>query len=161
MKYLLLIFICYGCYLPKKAERQLNKVEKYYPELVAKKSKELYPVTERIDSVEFVKWKDSISYVITSTSDTFINYHVDTNNYGGKYERRLKSLILLLKNAPAKIVYLEDSAKIYLINSELKKSNIEKSKYEKKYLFWIQFSICILILLVLLLAALLFKSYYK
>ena len=163
MKYLLIILFCYGCYLPKKAERQLNKVQSNYPELLAKKSVELYPIKERIDSVEFVKWKDSIIYVLSTTSDTITNISIDTISDCSQFEKRLKiaNELLRRKSIPSKIVYIEDSSKIFILNNELQKLNTARDKYMAKYLFWVKFSICILIILVLLLAILLIKSYLK
>lgn len=163
MKYLLIILFCYGCYLPKRAERQLNKVQNKYPELLAKKSVELYPIKQRIDSVEFVKWKDSIIYVLSTTNDTITNINFDTINNCTKLEKRLKiaNELLRRKSIPSKIVYIEDSSKIFILNNELQKSNAARDKYMNKYLFWVKFSVCILIILVLLLAILLIKSYLK
>jgi len=161
MKYLLIILFCYGCYLPKRAERQLNKVQNKYPELLAKKSIELYPIKQRIDSVEFVKWKDSIIYVLSTTNDTINNINFDTINNCTQFKKRLSIANELLKRKviPSKIVYIEDSSKIFILNNELQKSNAARDKYMAKYLFWIKFSICILIILVLLLAILLIRSY--
>ena len=163
MRYLLIILFCYGCYLPKRAERQLNKVQSKYPELLAKKSVELYPIKQRIDSVEFVKWKDSIIYVLSTTNDTINNINFDTINNCIKLEKRLSiaNELLRRKVIPSKIVYIEDSSKIFILNNELQKSNAARDRYMTKYLFWVKFSICILIILVLLLAILLIKSYFK
>ena len=163
MRYLLIILLLYGCYLPKRAERQLDKVQSKYPELLAKKSIELYPIKQRIDSVEFVKWKDSIIYVLSTTNDTINNINFDTINNCIKLEKRLSiaNELLRRKVIPSKIVYIEDSSKIFILNNELQKSNAAKDRYMGKYLFWVKFSICILIILVLLLAILLIRSYFK
>jgi len=163
MKYLLIILLCYGCYLPKRAERQLNKVQNKYPELLAKKSIELYPIKERIDSIEFVKWKDSIIYVLSTTSDTITNFSIDTISNCTQLKKRLSiaNELLRRKVIPSKIVYIEDSSKIFILNNELQKSNVARDRYMGKYLFWIKFSVCILIILVLLLVLLLIRSYFK
>jgi len=163
MRYLLIILFCYGCYLPKRAERQLDKIQSKYPQLLAKKSAELYPIKQRIDSVEFVKWKDSIIYVLSTTNDTINNINFDTINNCIKLEKRLSiaNELLRRKVIPSKIVYIEDSSKIFILNNELQKSNAAKDRYMGKYLFWVKFSICILIILVLLLAILLIRSYFK
>jgi len=163
MRYLLIILLLWSCYLPKRAERQLDKVQSKYPELLAKKSAELYPIKQRIDSVEFVKWKDSIIYVLSTTSDTITNISIDTISDCTQLKKRLSiaNELLRRKVIPSKIAYIEDSSKIFILNKELQKSNVARDKYMSKYLFWIKFSVCILIILVLLLAILLIKSYFK
>jgi uncharacterized protein YggU (UPF0235/DUF167 family) len=150
------ILFLFGCYSPKKAEKDLNKAQITYPNLVAKKTSEWYPCgwavvkmdsTERrhvqfmFDSLnrEIIKITDTIEIAIKST---------DTINAGNKelikqLKTKLnnaKSFIAILQekiNQPIPIVYktirIEDSAKLKLSRDQIDYLNRSLEDYRIKY----------------------------
>lgn len=78
MKYLPILFFLLSCYGPKKAERQANKVQVHYPEIMAKKASLWYPcIPVRVSSdsaayLEYVAKLDSILHLETAP-DTIID----------------------------------------------------------------------------------------
>jgi hypothetical protein len=154
----------YGCYGPRKAAKELNKVEKSYPSMLAEKAKQLYPCIGKTDSFYLVKWRDSIITVIDTEIDT-INTIDTIFTDCSAYKARVKALLISLKKsyttAPAKIITVTDSSKNYLYQSKINDLEARVNKYRTKYETWIKISACILGLLVISLVAYIVKLYYK
>lgn len=158
MKWLVFLFFIYGCYLPKTAEKQLEKAQKHYPEIVAKKASELYPA--KIDSIEFIKWKKEIDTIVKFIE--LDNYIIDTfsrvdtfrtDSYRKKYEfQKWVNLQLKKKIAEVKPIYVKDSAEVYHLKSEVDKLTKARNSFKYKFsiLSWILISFLILFILYLI-----------
>jgi len=159
-----LVFL-YGCYVPRKAERDLSKIQRKYPELLASKAMQLYPVVERIDSFEVVKWRDSILEITRiDTSEILDTLWVDCVFLQEK-EKKYKETILSLRKAvsnPSTIIkYINDSTRLYLMNQEINKSKAEAEKYHKNYDLMMKLALAFLGALVLSLIVHIVRYYIK
>jgi len=154
MRYLLFLFLIMGCYTSHKAEKDLDKAQIKYPNIVAQKTSKWYPcgiIATSIDSSEIIGWGktlDSISYVIKN--DTINIVEVKEKDCKDsvlikKYNDRLKvamassrniisSLQKLLNKKPTivKTIYIKDSATIYQLQTELNNIKKGKDEYQKK-----------------------------
>jgi hypothetical protein len=154
MKYLLLLLLV-GCYSVKKAERDIDKIQRKHPEVLAKKSVLLYPVRQYTDSVKFVKYIDSINEIIDSHIVTIADTIFDTINCN-KVKKELRNSYAFIKglqdnlnNIPYVVERVEDSAKIYLCQSEYSKLSVDRDKYRKRCELFKTLMIWILVLLIL------------
>lgn len=156
---LLIIFI--GCYNIKKAEKQLNKANEKFPELVAEKTKKWYPCKEveiKTDSSAYKKWLAVIDSILQSGKDTVIVTDVDTLEITtpgdcSKFKNTIAALssqldkanktINLIKNkvtiAPAvhDTIIKIDSASIFSLlkkNEQLTKEKEDAHKEKDKYI---------------------------
>ena len=166
MRYLFIIIFCCGCYLPKQAEKDLNKVEKHYPDLLKKRAAELYPLKIKVDSFPIIHWRDSIIELIKQRNDTII----DTFNNGNDcylLRKKLKDqnafidgLQDQLNNIPIIYKTIEDSSKIYLLSKKVEEQTNSVNWYRKKSSIFIYYSTCISIILILLLLAITIRLYF-
>ena len=140
MKYLVLVFFLFGCYTPKKADRQLDKVNDEYPEKIAALCTKEYPIKYKRDTVTEVYYDlievECPEYVQETVHDT-ITYR-DT------------IFTKVIKTLPAKVVTItktvEDSAKIKVLTHELitAKNGHEKHKQASNNKFmWILVAIIV------------------
>lgn len=145
--------------------KQVTEVQKKYPKAFAKKAAELYPVKERIDSIEVTKWKDSIVTIIETQVDTLLDTAWISCEKLQKQRDKYKYLLLSLKgkviHSPAVIKYMEDTLYLNSIRDELKTANAEKEKYHKRYDNWLKVSIAFLLILILSLLAHLIRNFLK
>ena len=154
MRYLLLLLLV-GCYSVKKAEKDINKIQQKHPEVLAKKSAELFPIRHYTDSSKFVKYIDSINEIIDSQIVTLTDTIYDTINCN-KVKKELKNSYKFIKglqenlnNIPVIVEKVEDSAKIFLCQSEYSKLVIDRDKYRKRCELFKTFMIWILVCLIL------------
>lgn len=154
MRWLWILLLC-GCYAPKKAERQLAIIEHKYPQMLAVKARQMFPVTA--DSTQYINWKNHVRTIIKDRVDTL--YRVDTADLSA-LKRELKSAYVFidglqkqLENVPN--IYYEDSAKLYLYDRKISELMTKNEKSEHSRNFLIYFSSCISGLLILFLIALL------
>lgn len=154
MRYLLFLFLIMGCYTSRQAEKDLDKAQIYYPNIVAQKTAKWYPcgiIATSIDSSEIIGWGktlDSISYIIKN--DTINIVEVREKDCSDsilikKYNDRLKiamsssrniisSLQKLLSNKPTitKTIYIKDSAAIFELQNQLNIARQGRDDYQKK-----------------------------
>lgn len=160
---LLILLSLLGCFTPRKAERQLNRIERNQPDLLAHRAMKLYPIVERIDSFEVVRWRDSILelHTLDTLTDTLIT---DCDLFTQK-ERQYRDKIKALRSAISKpvtiIKYINDSTKLYLLRKELAISQRDFHKYRKNYEIMMKLSLVFLACLVLSLIVHLIRYYLK
>lgn len=156
MRYLFLLLLV-GCYTAKKAEKDINKIQEKHPEVLAKKAASLYPIKNHIDSSEFVNYLEQINMKIDSilVKDTIIDT-IKFNPDCIKIKKELRNSYKFIKglqetmnNIPQIIEYKEDSAKIYLCQSEYNKLSKDRDKYRSKCELFKTLMIWILIFLIL------------
>jgi len=101
MRFLILLLILSGCYSVKKAERQMNKAQINFPEVVATKSALWYPcipIKTISDSTQYKSWFDTINVLNDLRIDTI--YKADTIELL-KYNQRLVYIYRnIYKNLP-------------------------------------------------------------
>ena len=166
MRYLFIVLICCGCYLPKQAVNDLKKIEKHYPELIQKRAAELYPIKIKVDTITATHWRDSIIEIIKQRNDTITDTIIDTIDCS-LLRKKLKDqnafiygLQDALNNIPIIYKVVEDSSKIYLLNGKLNEQTKAANWYRKKSSIFIYYSTCISIILILLLLAIAIKLYF-
>ena len=157
MKYLCFLFFLWGCYLPKTAEKQISKAQKHYPELVAKKASELYPVNT--DSVEFIKWKLQVDTLVNLIEyDRFIHDTLRINtqcgeNFKKRYDfQKWLNQELKKKIQEVKPIVIKDSAETFRLRSEVNRLQSLNDRIRNKcsIISWILVSFFILFLLYLI-----------
>ena len=101
MRVIILLLLLSGCYSVKKAERQMNKAQINYPEVVATKSALWYPcipIKTTSDSSQYKSWFDTIKVLNDLRIDTI--YQADTIELL-KYNQRLVYIYRnIYKNLP-------------------------------------------------------------
>lgn len=179
MKYIVLILIIFSsCYTSKKAENQIDKAHRKYPELVAKKSSELFPSGWQVLKLDekdkhiadslFAELNGRV-IILSDTIEKLINQTDTIINCAGidKIKKQLiqsKKIIdgfkIQLQKSPP-IVYrsikIEDSARIYYLNSQLNEANKNELRYRNKYENLLKISIWLIIAL----GISLFFNFYK
>ena len=113
---LLALLLLGGCYTAKKADKAIDKAQRNHPEVVAKKARSLYPC---------ITIKSDTTYL---TQDTIISIQcpeipiiVDTVTLTDTVKLTNRVTVPVRVQLPQRVVtkYIEDSAKIYVLNSEL------------------------------------------
>jgi hypothetical protein len=159
------VVFLYGCYVPRKAERHLAKIQNKYPELLASKAMQLYPIVERIDSFEVVKWRDSILEVTNiDTTEILDTLWIDCEfikKKEKKYQQTIENLRTAISNPTTIIKYINDSTKLYLMRKELTSAKAEADKYRKNYDVMIKLALAFLAALVLSLVVHIIRYYLK
>lgn len=146
MRYLFILFFFASCYTAKQAEKDIDKAQAKFPEVVAKKSSQYYPcgwLVMDMDSSEKVKWStfvDSINNVIYRYKiDTIVEVK-DCTESNKLLKKKIKEqsefidgLQLALNNVPVieKYVLIQDSAKMKLKQVEIDNLNSLVVKNEK------------------------------
>ena len=166
MRYLFIILICCGCYLPKQAANDLRKVERHYPDLLKKKAAELYPLKIKVDSIPVIRWRDSIINIIKHRNDTIISI-INSDSNCDILRRKLRDQDIFingleeqLNNIPIVYKIIEDSSKIYLLSKRIEEQTNAANWYRKKSSIFIYYSTCISIILILLLLAIAIRLYF-
>ena len=116
-----IIVLCTSCYGPKQADKAINKAMAHYPEKVAALARKEWPcTTTKADTV--VDYKDSVVYV--DCPDTSKVVHDSLVEYVA-----VKKIIKVPVHLPVETRYIttkiEDSAKIFLLNSKLIEADIK------------------------------------
>lgn len=149
----LLCVLVSSCYTSHKANKQLNKAQLNYPELVAKKSSEWYPCkTGKIvsDSSEFNKWIEQIN-----TIDTVYKTLADTLMISKDCPKNILKYKYLLKQLPSihDTIIIESTAKLSDLQLQLDAKSKEVEKVKGHYItsIWaIVIALCLLIISMLI-----------
>jgi hypothetical protein len=145
-KYFFILLLLSSCFSQKKAIRKINKVQIFYPEILAKKSSELYPCLNeviKIDTIEKIK-TDSINKIIETKIDSFkiIMNSIDTikdvqklnfykNKLIGSYNLIASLQEQLKQPSIEKTIKVSDNTLKTQYDSLLKYYNDYRNKYEK------------------------------
>jgi hypothetical protein len=161
---ILILFFLASCYNSKKAEKEINKAQLNFPEVMAKKSAQLYPCkTEKIKS-DSSKYKTVIKRI--KQIDTAYFYAVDTicKLDTVLIEKNCTKVLYkyreILKDLPAvhDTTIVIDEAGITSLQYQLKHSTINTDDYKKKYFNSLWFNIWLLIAIVALILIIKFKK---
>ena len=116
---LTLLLIISGCYTAKKADKAIDKAQRNYPEVVAKKARSLYPCTTvRIDTA-YVQ-HDTIIEIPCPEVPIVVDTLLLRDTLVLSNTKRVKVPVRVQVPTRTITKYVEDSAKIYVLNSELK-----------------------------------------
>jgi hypothetical protein len=151
--YIGLIFL-YGCYTPSKADKDLAKIQNKYPEKFTEMAAKLYPVKERVDSIPYIQWRDSIISITDTLHDT-------ARIECGKLTKIIRDIRTKIVQAPPIIKWMEDSSRLHLIGVQLSKEKQESEKYRSRWENWMRISIVFLVLLLISLIAQLIRHKIK
>jgi predicted nucleic acid-binding Zn-ribbon protein len=164
-KYLIIILFFSSCFSEKKAERKLNKVYSYYPEVVAKKSSKLFPCinqTISIDTTDSVYRQIEIQ--IQKTTDTLksIISQIDTIKdeskikfYKAKLIESYQFIEGLQQTLQRQVPYIEKTIKVTdtALQTEFDQINKECNDYRLRYekllkaLIWLLVALSVSILI--------------
>lgn len=164
----LVVFFLMGCYTQKKAEKELNKAQINYPEIVAKKSALWYPCSQfkgTSDSSAYILFIKQIDSLNQLKIDTVFATRFDTL-YGTKFDTIVKFSALkkcqdiltryrsIYKNVPAIhdttiVVSTADKYTIQYLENEREEAH---KKYDRstKLNIWLLIALIVSILLHLL-----------
>lgn len=146
MKYILLLtIILSSCLTEKKSVKQLALIQNKFPTLIAQNCADKFPIKESIEIREVISY-DTIKSVDTLIKDSIINNEVIRFVYlpGKTITKTIKK---------DSIIRLENTAKLFVLESKLKASNEalivanDKLKTLKKLLiaiFWISVVLVVL-----------------
>jgi hypothetical protein len=161
---ILFLFFLVGCYSPKKAEKQINKAQLNFPEVLAKKSKELYPCKPQKGGSDSSRYKTIIKKI--KQIDTAYFYTTDT-------VCRLDTVLIeknctkvlykyreILKELPAvhDTINITDESAVTSLTYQLQNSVAIADKYKQKYTKSLWFSIWLLIAIAGLILVIKFKK---
>jgi hypothetical protein len=161
---ILILFFLASCYNSKKAEKEINKAQLNFPEVMAKKSAQLYPCKPVKIKSDSSKYKTIIKKI--KQIDTAYFYAVDTF-------RKLDTVLIeknctkvlykyreILKELPAihDTTIVIDEANTTSLQYQLKQSIINADDYKKKYTHSLWFNIWLLIAIVLLILVIKLKK---
>lgn len=144
-KLLLLTIILSSCLTEKKSVKQLALIQNKFPTLIAQNCADKFPIKESVEIREVVTY-DTIKSVDTLIKDSIINNEVVRFVYlpGKTITKTIKK---------DSIIRLENTAKLFVLESKLKASNEalivanDKLKTLKKLLiaiFWISVILVVL-----------------
>ena len=146
MKYLLLLtIILSSCLTEKKSVKQLALIQNKFPSLIAQNCADKFPIKESVEIREVVTY-DTVKSTDTLIKDSIINNEVIRFVYlpGKTITKTIKK---------DSIIRLENTAKLFVLESKLKASNEalivanDKLKTLKKLLiaiFWISVILVVL-----------------
>lgn len=154
---ILFLFFLVGCYSPKKAEKQINKAQLNFPEVLAKKSSELYPCKPKKAGSDSTKYKTIIKKI--KQIDTAYFYSTDTicKLDTVLIEKNCTKVLYkyreILKDIPAvhDTVTITDEAGMISLQYQLKQASVNSDEYKVKYFKSLWFNIWLLIAIVALL----------
>lgn len=160
---ILFLFFLGSCYTAKKAEKEINKAQLNFPEVMAKKSAQLYPCkTTKIRS-DSSKYKTIIKKI--KQIDTAYFYAIDTicKLDTVLIEKNCTKVLYkyreILKDLPAvhDTITVTDDAGITSLQYQLQQSNINTDDYKLKYTHSLWFNIWLLVGIVALILVIKFK----
>jgi hypothetical protein len=135
-------FLFYGCYTQKKATEQISKAAYKYPAVVAEMTRKLYPCTVLLKTDTITTQKDSTVYVDVDCPDMPVNGTqtdyagadtVTVVRYATKTQTKVVRVPVTLPVVTKTVVrYFEDSAKIFVAQNSLAKSQAAVSALEVK-----------------------------
>jgi len=161
---ILFLFFLASCYNAKKAEKEINKAQLNFPEVMAKKSAQLYPckpIKVKSDSSRYrtiikkIKQIDTAYFYAIDTISKLDTILIEKNCTKVLYKYRE-----ILKELPAvhDTVTVIDDAGITSLQYQLKQSTINTDDYKKKYFHSLWFNIWLLIAIVALILIIKFKK---
>ena len=136
-----------SCFTMQKAKMTISKIEDKYPELLADKCADKFPVVYKIDTINFTDFINSV--------DSFYDFKLDTITKNDTiYKTKLKeskSFIkeIIYKHTPTIIKIVTDSAKVFSCQVKLDTSIKEKQKYKNLYDVWFKIAIALFIMLLI------------
>lgn len=142
MKYLFILLFFASCYTAKQAEKDIDKAQEKFPEVMAKKSLEFYPCGIELiktDTIEKIKWNtyvDSIKEVIYKfKTDTIVKDCSQLKKKIKEQSEFIDGLQFALNNVPIieKYVLIQDSAKLKLKQVEIDNLNKEILSNRKSF----------------------------
>ena len=115
---LLTLLLLGGCYTAKKADKAIDKAQRNYPELVANKARSLYPCTTTKQDTAYIQ-HDTIIEIPCPEVPIIIDTLLLRDTLVLSNTKRVTVPVRV--QLPQRVVtkYIEDSAKIYVLNSEL------------------------------------------
>lgn len=161
---ILILFFLASCYNSKKAEKEINKAQLNFPEVMAKKSAQLYPCKPVKIKSDSSKYKTIIKRI--KQIDTAYFYAVDTicKLDTVLIEKNCTKVLYkyreILKDLPAihDTTIVIDEASTTSLQYQLKQSTINTDDYKKKYFNSLWFNIWLLIAIVALILIIKFKK---
>lgn len=153
---ILFMFFLVGCYSPKKAAKQINKAQLNFPEVLAKKSSELYPCKPKKAGSDSTKYKTVIKKI--KQIDTAYFYSTDTicKLDTVLIEKNCTKVLYkyreILKDLPAvhDTVTVTDEAGMISLQYQLKQASVNSDDYKAKYFKSLWFNIWLLIAIIAL-----------
>jgi hypothetical protein len=156
-KYLLLALCLGSCYTPNKANKELNKANNKYPQLVAKFTREKFPCITK--SADTLTTTDTLyQYVDVQCPDT--TSQTDTIYLDKVKTKTIKKLVAIPQQTRIINHYIEDSAKIKVMAYENEQCDTKLKKEADKAETRLKWSMRLLIALIIsmLLNIILFKK---
>lgn len=161
---ILFLFFLASCYNAKKAEKEINKAQLNFPELMAKKSAQLYPCKTIKVKSDSSKYKTIIKKI--KQIDTAYFYSVDTicKLDTVLIEKNCTKVLYkyreILKELPAvhDTVTIFNDAEVTSLKYQLKQATINSDDYKRKYTNSLWFNIWLLIAIVALILIIKFKK---
>jgi hypothetical protein len=180
MKYIVLIYLFFfvSCYTSKNAENDIEKAHRKYPELVAKKTSEYFPSGWQVMKMDekdkriadslfgelngrVIILSDTIEKLIKQT-DTIIDCSgIDRIRQQLIQSKKIIDGLKIQLQKPTPVIYrsikIQDSARIYYLDSELNNAKKSELRYRDKYEQLLKISIWLIIAL----GISLFFNFYK
>lgn len=128
---LTLLLIISGCYTAKKADKAIDKAQRNYPEVVANKARSLYPCTTTKQDTAYIQ-HDTIIEIPCPEVPIVVDTLSLRDTLVLSNTKRIKVPVRV--NIPTRTItkYIEDSAKIYVLNSELNTCDDKVKRLESK-----------------------------
>jgi hypothetical protein len=171
MRYIQIFFLLLfmGCHTAKQAEKSIDKVQAFHPEVMAKKSAQLYPckaTKKASDSSALIYWKKRVTDLekrkIKTKIDTLMQCDtiVDIDTLVTDCPKLVTQYRELIKESPVihDTFTIMDESKLTSITFQLSQQRANADEYQKKYtksMYWIAW---LLILIICLLLALKLKK---
>jgi hypothetical protein len=156
-----------GCNTAKQAEKEINKIQAFHPEVLAKKISQINPCKEikKIsDSSQLKAWKKKVQYLQKKKLriDTLMvcDTILDVDTFVTDCPKLVTQYRELIKESPVihDTFTIIDEAKLIAMSYQLTQERLNSDDYRKKYtksMYWIAW---LLVLIIALLLALKFKK---
>ena len=171
MRYIQIFFLLLlmGCNTAKQAEKAIDKIQAYHPEVLAKKLSEINPckpIKKTSDSSAYKYWRKRVNDLekrkIKVRIDTLMvcDTIIDIDTLVTDCPKLVTQYRELIKESPVihDTITIIDEAKLIAMSYQLTQEKINREDYQKKYtktMYWIAW---LLILIISLLLALKFKK---
>lgn len=155
--YLFLFCVAFtSCFTMNKAKMTIGKIEDKYPELLASKCADKYPVVYKIDTINFTDFINSVDSFYDFKLDTI---HTNDTIYKTKLKESKKFIKeVIYKHTPTIVKIVTDSAKVFSCQVKLDTSIKEKERYKNLYDVWFKIAIALFIMLLITIAILVYDS---
>lgn len=169
MRYIQIFFLLFmmGCNTAKQAEKEINKIQAFHPEVLAKKISQINPCKEikKIsDSSQLKAWKKKVQDLQKKKLriDTLMicDTILDVDTFVTDCPKLVTQYRELIKESPVihDTFTIIDEAKLIAMSYQLTQERLNSDDYRKKYtktMYWIAW---LLVLIIALLVALKFKK---